>query len=226
MPLLGRPMILWVAALSEAAVGRDRVFIATDDERIRTAVERGGYRVIMTDPGASTGTDRIAQAATALDFPIIVNVQGDEPLLDPADIVHCIELKRSCPGDIVNAYCEIGPGEDPTNVNIPKVVVSESGYLLYMSRSLVPGAKESARAPKRYLKQVCIYGFGKDDLKAFRGFGRKCEVERSEDIEILRFLELGRRVRMFEASTGSLAVDVPSDVAGVEQALRFRAERR
>ena len=88
-----------------------------------------------------------------------------------------------------------------------------------MSRAAIPGYKDSKCAPKRYKKQVCIYAFTSEELAVFRGFGRKSELEFSEDIEILRFLELGRTIRMVETKPGSLAVDVPEDVAKVEAAL-------
>ena len=95
--------------------------------------------------------------------------------------------------------------------------------MVYMSRAPLPGFKEAANAPTRYMKQVCIYGFTRDDLAAYAAFGRKSALERAEDIEILRFLDLDRRIAMYECAPGSLAVDIPEDVAKVETALRARA---
>ena len=222
VPLLGKPMILWVAELSARAVGKANVYVATDDGRIAEVVEAAGFAALMTSSQALTGTDRLAEAAMQLDYDLYVNVQGDEPLVEPEDIRRCIEWKADHPDVIVNGFCRLGPTEDPASVNIPKVIVNEAGMMVYMSRSALPGFKDSKNAPSQYMKQVCIYGFDRTDLQAFAGFGRKSFLEQSEDIEILRFLELGRRVLMYECQPGSLAVDVPEDVAKVEAAMRER----
>ena len=223
VPLLGKPMILWVAELAARAVGQAHVYVATEDARIETVVREAGFTPLMTSKTALTGTDRLAEAAEMVDYDIYVNVQGDEPLLDPADIRRCIEIKAERPDMIVNGLAPIGPDEDPQSVNIPKVIANEAGVMVYMSRNPVPGFKEAKNAPDSYLKQVCIYGFSRDDLRAFAGFGRKSLLERSEDIEILRFLELDRRILMYECGAGSLAVDTPEDVERVEAALRRTA---
>jgi 3-deoxy-manno-octulosonate cytidylyltransferase (CMP-KDO synthetase) len=222
IPLLGKPMVLWVAELSARAVGKDHVYIATEDTRIADVVRTAGFSALITSSNALTGTDRLAEAAGMIDYDIYVNVQGDEPLVDPADIRRCIAVKSENPDKIVNGYCWIGPDEDSASVNIPKVIATESGLMVYLSRNLLPGFKEAKNAPKRYMKQVCIYGFSHEELNAFANFGRKSTLEQSEDIEILRFLELTRRILMYECEPGSLAVDVPSDVDKVENALLAR----
>lgn len=222
VPLLGRPMVLWVAELSARAVGREHVYVATEDARIADVVRGAGFAALMTSPAALTGTDRLAEAAMQVDYDIYVNVQGDEPLVHPEDIRRGIAAKAAAPDEIVNGFCWIGAEEDPQSVNIPKVVATEDGRMIYMSRLALPGFKEAKNAPSRYMKQVCIYGFTRDELAAYAAFGRKSAVEACEDIEILRFLELGRTIRLFETQPGSLAVDVPEDVAKVEAALRRR----
>lgn len=219
VPLLGKPMILWVASLSARAVGRENVYIATDDKRIAEVARSAGFNPLMTSSTAATGTDRVAEASMMVKYDTYVNVQGDEPLVNPMDICRCISLKESNPECVSNGYCRIGLGEDPTSVNIPKVVMTEKGKLIYMSRSLLPGFKDHKCAPNGYLKQVCIYGFDSQQLRAFAAYGRKSYLEAREDIEILRFLEIGQDVLMFECSSGSYAVDVPSDVVKVEAAL-------
>lgn len=222
VPLLGKPMILWVAELSARAVGQAHVYVATEDDRIAEVVCGAGFSAIMTNPDAPTGTDRLAEAADIIDYDIYVNVQGDEPLVEPHDIRRCVELKAGCPEMIVNGFAPIGPDEDPQSVNIPKVIANEAGLMVYMSRSPLPGFKDAKNAPDSYSKQVCIYGFTRDDLRAFAAFGRKSALEQSEDIEILRFLELDRRILMYECNAGSLAVDSPQDVPKVEAALQMR----
>lgn len=218
--LLGKPMILWVAELSAKAIGNDNVYVATEDNRIAETVRNAGYQAVMTSDDALTGTDRLAQAAQDIAADIFINVQGDEPLADPADILKVRDAKLENMDYVINGFSWISELEDPNNVNIPKVITNENQQLIYMSRVALPGFKDTKNAPDRYKKQVCIYAFTREELSAFRSFGRKSELEQCEDIEILRFLEIGKKIRMIETQPGSLAVDVPNDVPHVEAALR------
>ncbi|WP_336146491.1 3-deoxy-manno-octulosonate cytidylyltransferase [Marinobacter salarius] len=220
VPLLGKPMILWVAELSAKAIGAENVYIATEDPRIAEVVRSAGFQPVMTSTSALTGTDRLAEAAEQIEADIFINVQGDEPLVNPADILNIGDAKAGSMDVVVNGYSWVSDQENPDNVNIPKVITNERDELVYMSRVALPGYKDPKNAPERYKKQVCIYAFTGEELNAFRQFGRKSELERCEDIEILRFLELGKRILMIETQPGSLAVDVPEDVAGVEMALK------
>ena len=216
-------MIIRVAEITAQALGRENAYIATDDGRIADAVEKCGFKVIMTSSKAMTGTDRIAEAAGKIDADIYVNVQGDEPLLDPKNINKIAAAKEKYIGEVINCMCPIGKDEKPEDVNIPKVVTTEDLRLIYMSRLPVPGSKSADSAPKVYWKQVCIYAFSKKELKAFSRDGRKSYLEGIEDIEILRFLELGIPVRMIKVAGGSKAVDLPGDVEAVESILKSRA---
>jgi len=218
--LLGKPMILWVSELSAKAVGQENVYIATDDERISKVVTTAGFNAIMTSEQCLTGTDRLAEVANKIQADIYINVQGDEPLVNPEDIVNIIEAKKQYYDEIINGYCSISTDEDPNNVNIPKVIFTEDNSLIYMSRQAIPGYKDEIQAPSQYYKQVCIYAFTADELKSYADFGRKSTLEASEDIEIIRFLEWGKKIRMVKTSPGSLAVDTQEDVAKVEQGLK------
>lgn len=218
--LLGKPMLIWVCELCEKAVGADNVYVATDSKQIGDVVQENGYQVVYTSSECKTGTDRLAEAAEQISADIYINVQGDEPLVDPGDIKKAIELKEGDIGAIYNGFCWLDSSEDPDNVNIPKVITNESERLLYMSRKSLPGYKEVVKKPVKYKKQVCIYAFTGEELQLFRNFGRKSLLENYEDIEILRFLEFGKEIKMFETQPGSLAVDVPSDVGPVEAALK------
>lgn len=220
VPLLGKPMILWVAELSAKAVGCDNVFIATDDQRIIDVVVSAGFNAVVTSDSALTGTDRLGEAVEQIDADIYINVQGDEPLVNPDDICRVRDEKLSNMASVVNGYSWVSDAEDPKSVNIPKVITDEKNNMIYMSRSPLPGYKDEKNAPQRYKRQVCIYAFTKDELVRFRSFGRKSYLENCEDIEILRFLELGVPVKMIETSPGTSAVDIPEDVAGVEAALK------
>ena len=216
--LCGKEMILWVAEICSKAVDISNVFIATDDERISNIVSKNGFQAILTSPNALTGTDRVAEAAMNLDYEIYVNVQGDEPLIDPNDIVKAIELKSKYPESVINSYCSIPKNENPNNLNIPKVVMKENHDLIYISRAKIPQSKNIDN-DQNYNKQVCIYSYNKYDLDKFLNYGRKSRTEKIEDIEILRFFELNINIKMFEATKSSLAVDVPEDVKKVENAL-------
>ena len=216
-PILGKPMILWVAEICSHALPIESVFIATDDSRIKEVVERAGFKAVMTSEKALTGTDRIADAANQIDADIYINVQGDEPLLDPKDILSIIESKKKYPNEIINGYCKISDNENADSLNIPKVVFNENNQMVYMSRHLIPGAKSKDFKPENYYKQVCIYAFSEKDLLSYVDFGRKGTLELYEDIEILRFLDIGIPIRLVETNNASMAVDVPEDVVRVEE---------
>lgn len=219
VPLLGKPMVLWVAELSAKAVGAENVYVATDDTRIAEVVRLAGFNAVMTSETALTGTDRLAEAAMQIEADIYLNVQGDEPLLDYRDILNVRDVKQNAMHAVINGFAWVSESENPESVNIPKVITTESNRLVYMSRKTLPGYKDERNAPLRYKKQVCIYAFTADQLAAYAGLGRKSALEVSEDIEILRFLEFGVPVQMVETAPGSLAVDVPEDVPLVIEAL-------
>ena len=181
--LLGKPMIQWVAELSATAVGEKNVYIATDSYEIQNSVESMGYQVLMTPESCLTGTDRLASIVEQVKADIYVNVQGDEPMVKPSDITRVINTKKNNPDHVINCYTNLLGIEDPENPNIPKVAISETEDLVYMSRSVIPGRKkQSFKSPKDYLKQVCIYAFSKTELRAFGLKGRKGALEHEEDI--------------------------------------------
>ena len=219
--LLNKEMIIWVAEISADAVGKENVFVATDDERISSIVNNYGFKHIMTNSELLTGTDRVAAASINLNYDIFVNVQGDEPLVNPKDILRSIEYKKKFPQSIVNSYCFLNANEKVCNKNIPKVITNENEDLIYISRAVIPNSKNEILDHNIiYKKQVCIYSYLKNDLNQFLSFGRKSYLENIEDIEILRFFELGRNIKMFETITPSLAVDVFSDISNVEKELK------
>lgn len=213
--ILGKPMIIWVADLSAKAVGVENVYVATEDIRIKSEVEKFGYSCILTSKTAHTGTDRVAEAARMILADIYINVQGDEPMLNPNDVLKIRDAKILSMNSVINGFNYISL-EEAGNINNPKVVTDECGRLVYMSRSVVPGFKDVKESPGQYKKQVCIYAYTGDELEAFLGFGRKSRLEQTEDIEILRFLEFDVEVKLVETTSGSLAVDVPADLSAVE----------
>lgn len=218
--LLNKPMIQWVAELSARVVGKPNVYIATDDNRIQNTVTQLGYNVVMTSENCLTGTDRLAEVAKKIEADIYINVQGDEPLVNPKDIQKVIDCKKKYPNDVINGYTTMSNDEDPQSLNKPKIIFTEDKRMVYISRQAVPGFKDPKYSSKVYHKQVCIYAFNREELLEFGNFGRKSKLEESEDIEIIRFLEWGKNIRLIETQPGSLAVDEPEDVKKVEAILK------
>jgi 3-deoxy-manno-octulosonate cytidylyltransferase (CMP-KDO synthetase) len=217
--ILGLPMIIRVAQQTEKALGKDGFVVATDDNRIAEVVEKYGYQFIMTGDQHPTGTDRIWEVAQKIESKIYINIQGDEPIIDPEDILKILRKKEEFPDSIVNGYAPLNENEDPHSLNIPKVAISKSGRLMYMSRLAIPGIKSSTNVHPNYLKQVSVYAFNRNELEAFGMHKGKSECESFEDIEIVRFLELDFPVQMVELSGNTVAVDVEDDVKMVEQYL-------
>ena len=164
--LLGKSMILWVAQVSSKAVGNKNVYIATDDERIYKTVQSAGFSAIMTSNKSLTGTDRVAEASKALDYDIFINVQGDEPLIDYNDIKKCIDLKSKYPDYVINGFSKINGLENPSSINIPKVVTNEKNFMLYMSRQLIPGHKSNSNKPIFFNASAHALPLSKETLRS------------------------------------------------------------
>jgi len=224
--LLGKPMILYVAEITARAFGEKNTWVATDDQRIADVVKSAGFNVAITSGAALTGTDRVWETSRQVKADIYVNIQGDEPLLNSKDIELIVAEKKKRGKGVVNGMCRLLPHEDSSNVNIPKVITTENNRMVYMSRAAIPGFKSSHNKPEYYMKQVCIYAFSYEELEVFGRFGRKSTLEKYEDIEILRFLDLSIPVFMAETDGTSLAIDIPEDVPIVEEALRRRQEKQ
>jgi 3-deoxy-manno-octulosonate cytidylyltransferase (CMP-KDO synthetase) len=219
--LCGIPMIVRTYQQCIKACPPEMVYVATDDERVRRVCEENGIQVMMTSKDCLTGTDRIAECALSIDADMFINVQGDEPLFNPKDLEALISNVETYPGEILNGYCEINDEQMFRSSSIPKVVFRPDGRLLYMSRATIPSNKELGF--ERAWRQVCAYAFPREALRAFAVVPQKTTLESMEDIEILRFLELGWDVRMIELSTDSVAVDQPDDIAHVEAAILKRS---
>lgn len=216
--ILGISMIQRVWRQCVEAVAAEKVIIATDDDLIAQHCDGFGARTVMTSKGCKTGTDRIAEVVEKLSLSYAINVQGDEPLVRPADILAVqrafVDLKRRV---VVNAMAALSDMDEWQSASVPKVVCDSSSRLLYMSRAPIPHTK-SGKFESGF-KQVCIYAFSQDHLKKFSSSETKGALEAIEDIEILRFLELGTTVHMVAVEAGTIAVDFPHDVKRVENAL-------
>ena len=219
--ILNKEMIIWVAEECAKVLGKKLVYIATDDERIHATVKTFGFQTISTSKNCLTGTDRVAEASKKINSAIYINVQGDEPLVKPRDIKSILNEKLKYPKHVICGYTEILKNENPLNKNIPKVVLNEKNELIYISRSLVPGSKDkNLSIKKKYFKQVCIYAFNKHELDKYYSFKKKTTTERLEDIEILRFFDLNKKIKMVKTTSGSLAVDEKNDIKKIERLIK------
>lgn len=218
--LCGTPMIVRTYRQCVKACTPEKVFVATDDKRVKEVCDQHGIQVLMTSSSCLTGTDRVAECAQLVDADIYINVQGDEPVIDPQDIVTLIGATKKYPGEVLNGFCELNEQEQFRSGSIPKVVKRADGRLLYMSRAPIPTTKSHEFVEA--WRQVCIYAFPKEALKAYSKNSVKTALEQIEDIEILRFLELGWEVRMIPMSSQSLAIDTPEDIDRVKKVIRQR----
>jgi 3-deoxy-manno-octulosonate cytidylyltransferase (CMP-KDO synthetase) len=216
--LNGKTMIQRVWEQCSKAFDSDLIYIATEDERIVKHCEENGMQCILTSDNCLTGTDRIAEVAQKIDADYYINVQGDEPVINPDDISKIIELLPQSNGKILNGYCEIDNSEDYISISVPKVVMRKDKRLLYMSRAPIPGNKNNAFNVA--FRQVCIYAFPKEALYFFSQATEKTPLEQEEDIEILRFLEMGYDVQMIEMTKESIPIDNPEDVDKVLKRLQ------
>jgi len=208
-----KEMIIHVAEIAEKAVGKDNVFIATENEEIVSIVKQYGYQVILTSDDCLTGTDRVAEASKEIEADIFINVQGDEPMIDYKDILNVIELKKEYPEYVINCMTDLCYDESPEDKKIPKIICDLNNNLLYSSRNVIPGNKQ--KNSSKILKQVCIYAFNRDHLDKFYS-NSKTPLEYQEDIEIVRFLEKGIPVKMLKVENQSYAVDYPNDIKIIE----------
>jgi 3-deoxy-manno-octulosonate cytidylyltransferase (CMP-KDO synthetase) len=215
----GRPLIEWVYRRAQQIGGAGELLVATDDGRIAEAVESFGGNVTMTSGNHATGTDRVAEIAATKPYDIVVNLQGDEPVFDPALVEEMADRLSADPGiDIVTACHAIDSHEEFRNPNVVKVVAGKNGRVLYFSRSPVPhGVFEGARPGQAY-RHVGVYAFRKDALLRFARLDRT-PLEQSESLEQLRALENGMNMAVVTTDSHTVGVDVPDDVKKVEKEL-------
>lgn len=215
--ICGKPMIWWVYQKCLKVKMLSEIYVATDSVQIQKVCQQYNMKVIMTSEECLTGTDRCAEAVSGMEADIIVNVQGDEPMLEPDNIAKAIDpLLKNETLQVTNLMTRINDPVDLVNVTVPKVVTNEAGIALYLTRAVAPYPKGSLEPA--YYKQVCVYAFRPEALKFFRNFGQekgKAKNEKIEDIEILRLIENGYRVQYVEVDSNTVAVDTPKDLERV-----------
>ena len=207
----------------------DDVWVATDDERIRQAVEDFGGKVVMTSPNHRSGTDRIEEAmqhieeTTGSRFDVVVNVQGDEPFIHPSQITTVCQ----CFNDAETQIATLGKPFNGnwtaiSNPNSPKIAVSHRGFALYFSRSVIPylrGEEPEAWGDKfPYLKHIGLYAYRRETLHAVTQL-QPSPLEKAESLEQLRWLEEGYRIRVGLTDIETIGIDTPEDLARAEEFL-------
>jgi 3-deoxy-manno-octulosonate cytidylyltransferase (CMP-KDO synthetase) len=218
--LAGQPMIQRVYARAKLAQTVHRVIVATDDQRIIKAVESFGGEARMTRPDHRTGTERVAEVAAHEPGDVFVNVQGDEPLLDPTAIDTAVSALLSDSGTSVSTVATpIKLPADIMDPNVCKVVLDFDENALYFSRAPIPWVRDSAaKLQVRHLKHLGLYVFRRDALLEYPTLPQG-ELERIEQLEQLRWLENAWKIRVAEVEHDAISVDVPEDVARVEKLL-------
>jgi 3-deoxy-manno-octulosonate cytidylyltransferase (CMP-KDO synthetase) len=211
-------MIEHVYRRAAAARSVSSVIVATDDDRIHRAVLAFGGESRMTDAGHQSGTDRIAEVAAGLSCDLIVNVQGDEPLIEPAMIDEAVAPFADEPGLMMSTLCRrIDDPDDALNPNVTKVVVDKDQYALYFSRAPIPFVREGCPPAPRW-RHVGLYVYRRECLMRLAAL-RPTALERSEALEQLRAIEHGIRIKTIETSYDSVGVDTPADLERVRKLL-------
>ncbi|MCL2104996.1 MAG: 3-deoxy-manno-octulosonate cytidylyltransferase [Kiritimatiellaeota bacterium] len=219
--IYGKPLVQWVVESARQARLLDELIVATDDGRIAEAVQ-GLTRVVMTRPDHPSGTDRVAEAADAGDDDIVINIQGDEPLISPSLIDALAKRMTSSTGwAMATAACPIRSLLDLEAQTVVKVVVAQDGGALYFSRLPIPCQRDGAPDlwGGLYLRHVGIYAYRGDFLKRLVA-EPPCALEKAECLEQLRALYLGGRIAVIQTDEPGIGVDTPHDVATVEKLLR------
>jgi len=219
--ILGKPMIYHVYKQCLKVRGIEEVIVATEDQRIRKAVEDFGGRAIMTSDRHRTGTDRIAEAAQGVDTDIIVNVQGDEPLVHPRMIEQCIEPILAEGVQVTTLMTKIQNAAEFIDTNVVKVVKDKKGFALFLSRSPIPYPK--TREGYIVYRQIGLYVFRRDFLLQFAVM-EQSPLEVIEGIEFLRILENGYKVRAVETDYRSYNVDSVSDLIEVTKIMQLERQ--
>jgi len=221
-PILCKPLVSWVIAAAQRSRLLQEVIVATDDARIAAAVAGSGARAVMTRPDHPSGTDRVAEAAQPADDDIIVNIQGDEPLIDPAIIDRLVQSLLSNPAwSMATVACPITNTRDLEARSVVKVVVDREGGALYFSRLPIPCNRDAAPdlTSGLYLRHMGIYAYRGAFLKRLVK-EPPCQLEKTEALEQLRAMYIGGRIAVIVAVDAGVGVDTPEDVGYVESVLR------
>jgi 3-deoxy-manno-octulosonate cytidylyltransferase (CMP-KDO synthetase) len=217
--IAGRPMLAWVYEAARASKLLNEVIVATDSDEILEVCKKSGYNVRMTSPGCKSGTERVVEISRAVNADVYVNVQGDEPLTRPEHLDVLVELMQ-------NPEVQVGTIKTPcsavdiNNPNAVKVVTDLSGKALYFSRATIPFDRDNAGTVD-YFKHLGFYGYQKPALESFM-LWPESQLERSERLEQLRFLDNGIPIHVTETPFDTVGVDTEEDLLRVQAILKQR----
>lgn len=216
--LCGRPLLWWVIDRARQARSLQRVIVATDDQEIFDSAEEAGAEAMMTDAGHPSGTDRVAEVAARVGCDIAINIQGDEPLVEPS-LIDTIarQLSEDDAWDMATAATPITDPSDLASTSIVKVVCDRSGSALYFSRACIPHNRDGTGKPA-YRRHVGLYGYRASFLQRLVATP-PCELEVIEKLEQLRALYIGCRMKVIQAEHAGIGIDVPEDIARAEEML-------
>lgn len=215
----GRPMVEHVYRQATSAALVSAVLVATDDLRVAEAVDAFGGTAVMTDPEHATGTDRLAEVAAFLEGDLVVNVQGDEPLITGQAIDAAVEPCLRRPDELISTLRK--KIDDPADLDTPsvvKVVVDRDGYALYFSRAPIPFVRPGEDRPVSW-RHLGLYVYRRAFLLMVAGLAQT-PLERAEGLEQLRILEHGIRILTVETTVETIGVDTPEDLARVQRLVR------
>lgn len=218
----GLPMIVRVIRQARKAERLDEVWVATDDQRIALAAEGAGARAVMTPGSLKSGTDRIAHAVRARRADIIVNIQGDEPVISPAAIDAVVEVLQADPKVLMSTVViPLRDKREWSDPHVVKAVLGLKGDVLYFSRAPIPHPRDGGM-PKKAYKHMGLYGYRPAWLRRMAAL-KPTPLELTEKLEQLRAMENGVTIRAAVRNVESIAVDVPDDIKKVERYLRRKA---
>jgi 3-deoxy-manno-octulosonate cytidylyltransferase (CMP-KDO synthetase) len=217
--ICGKPMIWWVYQQAKKVTEFAEIYVATESNIIVETCKQHDIQVVMTSDKHPTGTDRVAEAAEKIKADLYVNIQGDEPMIEPETIRSVITpFLNGEDIHVSNLMTKITDPVDALNPTVPKVIANADGRGIYVTRSLSPFPKGNINYS--FYKQVCAYAFTPWALDFFK-FTPRGQVEQIEDIEILRFIENGIPIKYTEVSSDSVAVDTPIDLEKVRSLLNI-----
>ncbi|MDD6088126.1 MAG: 3-deoxy-manno-octulosonate cytidylyltransferase [Desulfovibrionaceae bacterium] len=216
--ICGKPMIQRVYERVLQSEAFDRVLIATDDQRIFHAASLFGAECCMTDPRCPSGSDRLLEVASAHHADIYVNIQGDEPLINPDALRQLAEMMLADPAVSVGTLCCAISAEQAQNPNLVKVVMDHTGNALYFSRSPIPYPR-SGGIPPHYFGHIGVYAYRRDFLMGFSALPYS-PLEHTEKLEQLRILQAGTAIRVLAVDPMGPGVDTPEDLEQVRKIFR------
>ncbi len=210
----GKPMVAWVYERASMVSEIDEIYVATDDERIMDCCREHGMKCMMTSKDHRTGADRVAEVASRTDGDIYLNIQGDEPLIDPDEIRQVIHILDDETVEYAALRQRIKDESEFTNPNVVKAVIDLSGNALYLTRCAAPYAFDAGLATGWHL--VGLYSYRRQFLLDFLSWGQSDLEKAEKGIECNRALEHGRSLRLEETSFTTFGVDLPEQIAEVE----------